>query len=51
MKQHTKDYKETEVKYYLKHNINMRNTCKIFNYKFQSLSRWIKIYMTKRQPE
>ena len=25
----------------------MRNTCEIFNCKFQSLSRWIKIYMTK----
>jgi transposase len=47
MKQHTKDYKETAVKYYLKHNNNMRNTCEIFNCKFQSLARWIKIYITK----
>ena len=47
MKQHTKDYKETAVKYYLKHNKNMRNTCEIFNCKFQSLARWIKIYITK----
>ena len=47
MKQHTKDYKETAVKYYLKHNKNMRNTCEIFNCKFQSLSRWIKKYIIK----
>ena len=44
MKQHTEDYKQSAVKYYLHHNEDMRDTCKIFNCKFQSLSRWIKTY-------
>jgi len=44
MKQHTEDYKKTAVKYYLEHNEDMRNTCEIFNCKFQSLSRWINQY-------
>jgi transposase len=44
MKQHTEDYKQTAVKYYLEHNEDMRNTCEIFNCKFQSLSRWINQY-------
>jgi len=47
MKQHTEDYKETAVKYYLEHNEDMRDTYKIFNCKFQSLARWIKIYKQK----
>ena len=47
MKQHTNDYKETAVKYYLDHNEDMRNTCKIFKCKFQSLARWIKTYKQK----
>ena len=42
--QHTEDYKQTAVKYYLEHNEDMRNTCKIFNCKFQSLARWVEIY-------
>ena len=33
--QHTEDYKQTAVKYYLEHNEDMRNTCEIFNCKFQ----------------
>ena len=41
MKHHTEDYKETAVKYYLDHNEDMRDTCKIFRCKFQSLARWI----------
>ena len=39
MKHHTEDYKETAVKYYLKNKEDMRNTCKIFKCKFQSLAR------------
>jgi transposase len=42
--QHTEDYKQTAVKYYLEHNKDMRNTCKIFNCKFQSLARWVEKY-------
>jgi transposase-like protein len=44
MKHHTEDYKETAVKYYLDHNEDMRDTCKIFRCKFQSLARWIHTY-------
>jgi hypothetical protein len=29
MKHHMEDYKETAVKYYLDHNEDMRDTCKI----------------------
>jgi transposase/transposase-like protein len=47
MKHHTEDYKETAVKYYLENKEDMRNTCKIFNCKFQSLARWIKTYKNK----
>ena len=39
--QHTEDYKQTAVKYYLEHNEDMRDTCEIFNCKFQSLARWV----------
>ena len=42
MKHHTEDYKLTAVKYYLENKEDMRNTCKIFKCKHQSLSRWIK---------
>ena len=38
MKQHTEDYKLSAVQYYLKHNNDMRDTCKIFDCKYQSLS-------------
>lgn len=44
MKQHTEDYKLSAVQYYLKHNNDMRDTCKIFNCKYQSLARWVKTY-------
>ena len=47
MKQHTEDYKETAVKYYLENYKDMRNTCKIFKCKFQSLARWNKTYKQK----
>ena len=47
MKHHTEDYKETTVKYYLENKEDMRNTCKIFKCKFQSLARWIKTYKNK----
>jgi transposase len=41
VEQHSKDYKETAVKYYLTHNKTMRDVCnKIFNCKYQSLSKW-----------
>ena len=43
MKQHSEDYKINAVKYYIK-NKDLRKTCKIFNCKYQSLSRWVKIY-------
>lgn len=29
MKHHTEDYKETAIKYYLDHNKDIRDTCKI----------------------
>ena len=41
MKQHTEDYKINAVRYYLKHQ-NLRETCKIFHCKYQSLARWAK---------
>jgi len=47
MKHHTEDYKETAVKYYLENKEDMRNTCKIFKCKFQSLARWVKTYKNK----
>ena len=41
IEQHIKDYKLTAVKYYLTHNKTMRYVCnKIFNCKYQSLSKW-----------
>lgn len=45
MKQHTEDYKLSAVKYYLENNEDMRDTCRIFNCKYQSLSRWVKTYI------
>lgn len=47
MKHHIEDYKETAVKYYLENKKDIRNTCKIFKCKFQSLARWIKSYKNK----
>jgi len=44
MKQHTEDYKISAVKYYLDNNEDLRNTCKIFNCSYISLSRWINTY-------
>ena len=44
MKQHTEDYKISAIKYYLKGNKTLKHTCKIFDCKNKSLSRWIKIY-------
>lgn len=43
MKHHSEDYKINAVKYYIK-NKDLRKTCKIFNCKYQSLARWVKIY-------
>ena len=43
-KHHTEDYKISAVKYYLKHNISMEKTCKIFECNYKSLYRWIKRY-------
>ncbi len=41
VEQHSKDYKLTAVKYYLTYNKTMRYVCnKIFNCKYQSLSKW-----------
>jgi transposase len=55
-KQHTEDYKLTAVKYYLSHkNKDLKEVCKIFDCKFQSLSRWVKKYQStkslKRKPK
>ena len=47
MKHYSDDYKLSAVKYYLKHNQDMRNTCKIFDCKYQSLARWVKTYKNK----
>lgn len=44
MKHHSEDYKLSAVKYYLNHDQDMRNTCKIFDCKYQSLARWVKTY-------
>lgn len=44
MPHHSEDYKLSAVKYYLDHNEDMRDTCKIFRCKFQSLGRWINQY-------
>jgi putative transposase len=43
MKQHTEDYKLNAVRYYLKYQ-DLRETCKIFHCKYQSLARWVKTY-------
>ena len=45
---HSEDYKLSTVKYYLKNKNkkNIRNTCKLFDCKYQSLSRWIRRYNT-----
>ena len=48
MKQHTEDYKQSAVKYFLEHNEDMRDTCEIFNCKFQSLARWVKTYKNQK---
>lgn len=44
MKHHTEDYKLSAVKYYLKNDISMEKTCKIFECNYKSLYRWIKRY-------
>ena len=44
MKNHSEDYKLSAVKYYLKHDQDMRSICKIFDCKYQSLARWVKTY-------
>ncbi len=51
VEQHSEDYKLTAVKYYLTHNKTMRDVCnKIFNCKYQSLSKWkIKYNNCKRK--
>ena len=41
---HTEDYKLAAVLYYLSHDDDLRKTCEIFDYKFQSLARWIERY-------
>ncbi len=43
-KHHTEDYKISAVKYYLKHNISMEKTCKIFECSRISLKRWVNRY-------
>lgn len=44
MKQHTEDYKISAIKYYLKGKKTLKYTCKIFDCKHKSLSRWTKRY-------
>ena len=48
MKHHTEDYKKSAVKYYVRQNENIRNTCKIFDCKKSSLQRWITRYKTQK---
>jgi len=44
-KHKTEDYKLSAVKYYLKNDFSMEYVCDIFEYKKQSLSRWIDRYL------
>jgi transposase len=44
MSHHSEDYKEVAVKHYLEGKDDMRDTCKLFKCKYQSLSRWVKHY-------
>jgi len=44
MSHHSEDYKETAVKHYLEGKDDMRDTCKLFKCKYQSLSRWVNQY-------
>ena len=48
-KQHIEDYKLSALKYYLKNNKNMHETCEIFDCKFQSLVRWVDRYETQKE--
>ena len=48
MTHHTEDYKKSAVKYYVRQNENIRNTCKIFDCKKSSLQRWITRYKTQK---
>jgi transposase len=48
MKHKSNDYKMSAVKYYLKNNDNIRNTCKIFDCSKSSLQRWIQKYNTNK---
>jgi len=44
MSHHSEDYKVVVVKHYLEGKDDMRDTCKLFKCKYQSLSRWVKKY-------
>jgi transposase len=44
MSHHSEDYKEMAVKHYLEGKDDMRDTCKLFKCKYQSLSRWVNQY-------
>ena len=44
MSHHSEDYKIVVVKHYLEGKDDMRDTCKLFKCKYQSLSRWVKKY-------
>jgi transposase-like protein len=44
MSHHSEDYKEVAVKHYLEGKDDMRDTCKLFKCKYQSLARWINQY-------
>ena len=44
-KHHTSDYKLSAVKYYLKNDSTLKNTCKIFECSHKSLNRWLKRFL------
>ena len=48
MKHKSEDYKISAVKYYLKNNDDIINTCKIFDCCKSSLQRWIQKYKTTK---
>ena len=46
-KHHSEDYKISAVKYYLKRNNTLQETCEIFNCSYQSLQRWVNKFKNK----
>jgi transposase-like protein len=48
MKHKTEDFKISAVKYYLKKDDKLRQTCEIFGCTKSSLQRWVKRYKTQK---